>query len=189
MKMLLSLCLIFALVSAESREVSNEDIINEINHGPAYEPNRFLLNVKPISFIVGQALGDKLPYPMKCIQAKVRLFSSLGLQVEPVFVVGGDGGYGFTVGPAYFPKYPWEEWHIGPKYELDYIQGEGAFHGLMLEFDRHRRWGHFVLTYGGAVGFGVSGVKGSEDFEGNMRILEVEQGITFDINLGLGFAL
>jgi hypothetical protein len=87
--------------------------------------------VKPISFIVGQSLGKDLPYPMKCLQVKGRLFRNVGLQVEPVFVV----------------------------------------------------------TYGGTFGFGVSGVTGSEDSEGDFEILEVKQGLTFDVNLGLGFAL
>lgn len=50
----------------------------------------------------------------------------------------------------------------------------------MVEFDRNRRWGHFVLTYGGASGLGIGGVTGSEDFDGNMEIRGVEQGFTFD---------
>lgn len=189
MKKIIGLLMLFSCPAFAERDLSNEDIIRELKDGPAYKPNHFLLNVKPVSFILGQTLGKDLPYPMKCVQLKGRLFQNVGLQVEPVFVVGGDGGFGFTVGPAYFPKYPWDEWHIGPKYELDYINGEGAFHGFMMEFDRHRLFGNFVLTYGGALGFGISGVTGSEDFDGNMEIREVEQGITFDVNMGLGFAL
>lgn len=192
MKKILALLLAFAFAaSAEDGDLTNDQIIRELRGGGTeYKPNWFIFNVKPISFIVGQSAGKVAPYPMKCLQAKGRLFGNLGIQAEPVFVVGGYGGFGFTAGPAYFPKYPWDDIHIAGKYELDYINRMGAYHGFMLEMTRHRLFKFFVLTYGGAIGLGVTGASVSTDFNDKLeRILEVNQGFAFDVNLGLGFAL
>jgi hypothetical protein len=190
MKLFASLLLLLSCAAlAEPGELTNEDVIRELNEGAGYKADRFIFNVKPVSFIFGQAIAEDLPYPMKCVQVKARLYQNLGIQAEPIFVLAGDGGFGFTVGPSYFPSFPWEDWHLGPKYEFEYINKMGAYHGFMLELDRHRLFGNFVLTYGGAFGFAVNGATGSTDSEGNTRVFEITQGLTYDINLGLGFAL
>jgi hypothetical protein len=126
---------------------------------------------------------------MKCLQLQGKIYKNLGFQAEPVFVLGGYGGTGFTFGPTYIPDFPWEEMHVTPKYELDYINHMGAYHGFMIEMTRHHLFGLFVLTYGGAVGFGVTGARAGFNSRDEMKIFEVEQGIAYDVNLGLGFAL
>ena len=112
-------------INADDGDITNEDIVNEIKGtgGRARKPDHFLFNVKPASFLLAN-LADKgeAPWPYKCLQAKVRLFRTFGIMAEPVFVSGGYGGWGFTLGPEFFPTDAWEEMHIGPKYELDYIE-------------------------------------------------------------------
>lgn len=179
----------FAALGSEG-EISSDDIVRELKEGRrSYRPNTLIFNVKPISFVVGQNLGKGGPYPMKCLQLRSRLIGSLGIQAEPIFVLGGHGGIGFTVGPSYFPEHAWEDVHFTPKYEFEYINREGAFHGLLLEMSRHHLFGFLVLTYGGAVGFAMNGSTWSEDDEGNIRIIEIRQGLTYDVNLGIGFGL
>lgn len=186
---LFCLCLTALRVSAEDGELSNEEILKEIKEGPRYKPDHIIFSAKPISFIVGQSLGDEAPYPMKCLQVKARLYKSLGMQAEPVFIVGGKGGFGFTVGPTYIADGLGDEVQFTPKYEFEYINTMGAYHGLMLELTRHRLFRFLALSYGGAVGFAVNGSKATEGSDGESRILSVDQGLTFDVNLGLGFAL
>jgi hypothetical protein len=186
---LICLCLSTLRVSAEDGELSNEDILKEIKEGPAYKPDHIIISAKPISFIFGQNLGDAAPYPMKCLQVKARLYKSLGMQAEPVFIVGGKGGYGFTVGPTYIPDGLGDEVQVTPKYEFEYINTMGAYHGLMLELTRHRLFRFLAISYGGAVGFAVNGATATGGSDGESKILSVEQGLTFDVNLGLGFAL
>lgn len=183
------LCLSALRVAAEDGELSNEEILREIKEGPRYKPDHIIFSAKPISFIVGQSLKNPAPYPMKCLQVKARLYKSLGMQVEPVFIVGGKGGYGFTVGPTYIPGGLGDEVQFTPKYEFEYINTMGAYHGLMLELTRHRLFQFLAISYGGAVGFAVNSATASEGFDGESKILTVDQGLTFDINLGLGFAL
>lgn len=175
---------------AGEKELTNEEVIRELQGGGRpYTPEHFIFSVKPISFIFSQVVSDGLPYPLKCIQVKGKLFKNLGVQAEPIFILGGDGGAGFTVGPTFIPDFQWEEVHLTAKYEFNYIKRMGAFHGGFLELTRHRLFKYFVFTYGGAIGFSVNGAVGSEDFEGNTRVLEIKQGLTFDFNIGLGFAL
>lgn len=186
------LCLAFRSLSADEGDLSNDDIVKEIQSGKKAHviPDRFLFNVKPFSFIFAQSVAKDLPYPINCLQAEARLIGRFAIQAEPIFVKGADGGMGFSVGPTYFPDYPWDEVHVIPKYEFVYINGMGAYHGGMLEIVRRRLFGNLLVNYGGAVGYGINGATGTtDDFTGESRILSVDQGFTYEINLGLGFAL
>lgn len=187
---MISAMLMACAAVASEKELTNEEVIRDLQGGgQGYAPEHFIFSVKPVSFIFGHALSHGLPYPMKCIQLKGKIHKNLGIQAEPIFLLGDHGGFGFTVGPTFIPDFQWEEMHLTAKYEFNYIGRMGAFHGGFLELTRHRLFGHFVLSYGGAVGYSVNGAGGSEDDEGNMRAHEILQGFTYDVNLGLGFAL
>jgi hypothetical protein len=189
------LALLFACISAadalaDERELSNDEIVKEIKDGPGYKPDHVIFSVKPLSFILGQSLGNKAPFPMKCIQVRARLFQNLGVQLEPVFILGGHGGFGFTAGPNYIPDDGFgEEVLITPKYEFEHVNRAGNFHGFLIEMTRHRLFGAFVLSYGGALGYAINGANANVDSDGNVGYIHIDEGITYDINLGIGFAL
>lgn len=187
---MLSILMLASSAIAGEKELTNEDVIRELQGGGRpYTPEYFIFSVKPVSFIVGQAIHGGLPYPLKCIQLKGKLYKNLGIQAEPIFILGDHGGAGFTMGPTFIPDFQWEEVHFTAKYEFNYISRMGTYHGGFLEMTRHRLFKHFVLSYGGALGYSVNGAVGSEDFEGSTTLEEIRTGVTYDINLGLGFAL
>jgi hypothetical protein len=115
--------------------------------------------------------------------------------MEPSVVLGGNGGFGFLIGPTLMQTM--NEINSIPvtvsvKYHYMHFDDWGHEQALLVEVARQIMIGHFLVGIGGEIGVGLNSVISTENGSGSRnkaKILGTRNGVIFGLVFDIGFCL